>query len=222
MRSIILAGAAILALGSVNVTAANAGGLWVAGGVTLGCGIGAIFAPGPQYNCGGNYIAGQQHGNDENGQKLKQKNGGKLWLPSYGLHQVNIGVNAINKGDDNKQKVDQSNYVKGGVWGVLQLNVGANVVEHGDDNKQKVEQSNYAKYSADTYQVNAGLNLVNHGDDNTQKIEQSNSARETEDVVQVNIGANYVGHGDDNYQSIEQSNSLSGYNDFSMSSGTVE
>jgi len=213
MRAILLTGAAVLTLGtfgSMSVTTANAGALWVSKNAVVACGLAAIFT-GPQTNCEANIITGGSNPNNHSVQKVKQDNKFVLWAPSAYIDQNNIGVNVINRDDGNKQKVDQGNTILGGGFGILQTNVGVNAVEDGEWNKQKVEQDNTAKgYNVGLTQTNAGLNYVDEGNGNTQKMEQSNYAKNAYDVDQTNIGVNYVGNGNGNYQEVEQSNTAIG------------
>jgi hypothetical protein len=180
MRTILLAGAAVLTLGTFGSTAANAGGLWIAKHLQWDC-KSEVSHTSPQANCSRNFVSDWGWSNDDNTQKVKQSNKAFLWgTDPDDLKQRNIGVNVVVKGDDNYQSIKQSNKA-GAIYSddVEQKNTAANVVDHGDDNTQKIKQSNSA------------LAL---GTD--------------EDVEQKNHAVNYVGKGDDNYQSIEQSNSL--------------
>lgn len=179
MRTILLAGAAIVALGSMPTTA-NAGALYIAKHLLSKC-FDAVEYVKPDANCAANHVStGYGHrSSDDNTQKIKQKNRNFLFgTDPDDLRQINVGVNVVYNGDDNYQSIKQKNKAIG-------------------------------IFSDDIEQTNVGLNTVDNGDDNTQKIEQSNSAVAVgtdEDLEQVNVASNHVENGNGNYQSISQSN----------------
>jgi hypothetical protein len=182
MRTILLAGAAVMAFGTLGTmtTTANAGGLWIAKHLLWEC-KDSIDHTKPQANCATNYVSDYGYSNDDNAQKIKQKNKAFLFFTDPDdLEQVNLGVNVVKKGDDNYQSIKQSNKAIG-------------------------------IFSDDIEQKNVATNVVDEGDGNTQKVKQSNAAVAVgtdEDIEQKNVATNSVGEGDDNYQSIEQSNGL--------------
>jgi hypothetical protein len=143
MRSVLIVGAATLALGTM-LTPAVAGPFWFLGKVISECvEYGVHDKDAPQVQCAYNTIDDDGHSNDWNTQRIRQRQNATIDQVDDTL-QLQIAKNNVDEGDGNYQKVKQyQNY-----YGpdededdIQQLQVGVNNVEDGDDNTQTIKQS---------------------------------------------------------------------------------
>jgi hypothetical protein len=140
MRAILLSGVAAVALSVTAATPASAQPTLPLIGLLL-----CVQVPAAQVQCGLNYSE-----DDENTQKIKQRQTAKLPSVPYGTIQLQIGANiAGDNSEGNTQKIKQRQYLDSNAYvgnttggNLAQFQGAANiVVEGGDDNYQKIEQS---------------------------------------------------------------------------------
>ncbi len=142
MRSVILVGAAALALGTMMSPAA-AGPFWFLGKTISECvHVGVHHNHAAQVQCGYNNVDDDGRSNDDNVQRIKQRQNAQVKHFYLGTLQLQVGKNYVEEGDNNTQKVRQSQSYRGKVAiGTQQLQVGVNSVEDGDNNTQTIKQS---------------------------------------------------------------------------------
>lgn len=143
MRSVILVGAAALALGTMMSPAA-AGPFWFLGKTISECvHYGVRDQDAPQVQCGYNNVDDDGRSNDDNVQRIKQRQNATIKSVRDTL-QLQIAKNYVEEGDNNTQAVKQSQSYNGKREredDMQQLQVGVNSVEDGDNNTQTIKQS---------------------------------------------------------------------------------
>jgi len=156
MRSLVLVGAAILAL--TSITSVQAGTVWKAKKTVEDCVHLGLYKGAAQVNCSTNVVGdpGYHNSNDNNTQKIYQDNDARVKKAPRGTLQLNAGANVVVKGDDNTQKIKQTNDYNNrnydSAHGLEQVNIGLNVVENGNNNYQKIDQSNTMNIGGHSYQ----------------------------------------------------------------------